>query len=623
MPYLTQTTLDDTLPAVILLTVVAGLLITALIAAYALATKDKAARVRSLVKEKTVHLSRANLDLEAESTQRRQAESLLRESEARYRALVETSPDGVIIHNLGKIIYANPAAARLIGSEEVPAMITRSVQDFVHSDYHAAVAERARLMASEGATLPPIEIKLRRDDGSLLDVEVNGAAIYMPDGKPAIQTSIRDITSRKLADQVVAEHARRLAQSQSLAHLGSWEWQVAENIVTWSDELYRIFGLQPQEFGATYEAYLDRIHPEDRTVVVAIIEDALTNHEPFNYEYRIIRPGGEIAIVQTQGEVVVDTGGKPERMAGACQDISERKRAEQEMAEISHALESAVEGIARLDLEGRYVFVNSAYAAMLKYEPSEMNGLLWQTSVHPEDQETMAIAYKEMLSLGRVEAEVRGIRRDASELHMRVVMVTRHDERGNIIGHHCFMQDISARKFAEDLVKHMALHDPLTTLANRRLLHDRFAIALAQARRSGEPIAVASLDIDRFKQINDELGHPIGDQVLRTVARRLSAAVREGDTVARLGGDEFLILLPGTVRSGATTIAARILRESTMRPAVDDGDLRVSFSIGIAMFPDDGDDADTLLKVADSAMYAAKKSGGSTYLFATEDLPVE
>jgi len=502
-------------------------------------------------------------------------------------------------------------------------LILRSVADFVHPDYHATVAERARQMLTQSLSLPPLEMKLLHDDGTQIDVEANGTPITLPDGTRAIQTTIRDITFRRQTEETLAQKARQLAQAQSLAHLGSWEWDIAANVVTWSDELYRVFGLHPQEFGATYEAYLERVHDDDLQLVKQVIENALADQQPFSYEYRIVRPDGKIRFAHSRGEVIVDEQGLPQRMVGTCQDITERKQAEQDLREISNALECAVEGIARLDASGRYVFVNAAYADMLGYDAGQMAGMTWQLFVHPDDRETMTFAYKEMVAQGRVEAEVRGLRRDGSEFHQRVVLVASHDDQGTFAGHYCFMQDISARKFAEDLVKHMALHDPLTALANRRLLHDRFAIALAQARRSGEPLAVASLDLDDFKNVNDTFGHATGDQVLRTVARRLASAVRDGDTVARIGGDEFLLLLPNTGRAGAATITARILREAAKRTALDGSDFHASFSVGIAMFPDDGDDADTLLNCSDEAMYRAKKLGGNKYQFATEDLAVE
>ena len=620
--FLTVISFESPLVGVAVVVVIAGLATTMFLAAYALAMNDRAARVRTLVKEKTADLTEANRRLELEMNQREQTEAQLRDSEARYRTLIETSPDGIIIHNGQRILYANTAVARMLGLPDTPEVIVRSVRDFVHPDSYTSMAERARQMKDHGPGLPPLELKLLRVDGSYVEVEANGNLVVLPDGSTAIQSVIRDITSRKQAEEALAQRARQLDQAQSIAHIGSWEWDVVANILVWSDELYRIFGLEPQQFGATYEAYLERIQDEDREAMEAVVERAATDLRPFAHEYRIVRPDGSVRFVESQGEVIGGDNGTPARMMGTCQDITERVHAEQEMREISHALESAVEGIARLDPDGRYVFVNSAYAAMLGNDPAEMTGTPWQPSVHPDDRETMDAAYREMLAVGRVEAEVRGIRKNGSGFQMRVVMVTRRDERGDLAGHHCFMQDISARKFAEDLVKHMAFHDPLTSLANRRLLHDRFTIALAQAARSGEPVAVVSVDIDGFKEVNDTLGHAAGDQLLRTVSRRLTSAVRDGDTVARIGGDEFLLLLPNADRAGAAAIAARVLKEASERTALPDGAFHSTLSLGVAMFPDDGDDTDTLLNYADAAMYIAKKAGGNRCQFVTEEEPV-
>jgi diguanylate cyclase (GGDEF)-like protein len=153
----------------------------------------------------------------------------------------------------------------------------------------------------------------------------------------------------------------------------------------------------------------------------------------------------------------------------------------------------------------------------------------------------------------------------------------------------------------------MAYHDSLTGLPNRRLLRDRFELALARARRKGEPLAVISVDLDKFKLINDTFGHLAGDQLLKTVAERLTAATRETDTVARIGGDEFLLVLPEADSTGAALIAGRVLDSMTAPVSFDGQRIRAAVSLGVSIYPEDGHAADTLIKAADSAMYAAKR----------------
>ncbi len=179
--------------------------------------------------------------------------------------------------------------------------------------------------------------------------------------------------------------------------------------------------------------------------------------------------------------------------------------------------------------------------------------------------------------------------------------------------------DVSARKQAEDRVRHQALHDALTGLPNRTLLHDRLEQALHASRRNGQPVALALLDLDRFKEVNDTLGHGAGDRLLQVVAARLEGTLRALDTVARLGGDEFAVVLPGTAGTGAGR-AAQALCDALAAPVRLDGHcLAIGASVGLALFPDHGADGRALLRCADVAMYAAKRAGGGCAIYAPGD----
>ncbi|HZW21015.1 GGDEF domain-containing protein [Noviherbaspirillum sp.] len=185
----------------------------------------------------------------------------------------------------------------------------------------------------------------------------------------------------------------------------------------------------------------------------------------------------------------------------------------------------------------------------------------------------------------------------------------------------CIVRDVTARRRAQEELKHQATHDPLTGLPNRALLTDRLMQAISYAQRYHRAIAVAFLDLDRFKHINDTLGHDAGDQLLKTVAARLSACVRDSDTVARLGGDEFVLVLYDQANEEITCQALRRVLGSISQPMEICGrELTISCSIGFAVYPQDGRDADTLIKNADTAMYRAKERGRDTFRFYDEDL---
>ena len=192
------------------------------------------------------------------------------------------------------------------------------------------------------------------------------------------------------------------------------------------------------------------------------------------------------------------------------------------------------------------------------------------------------------------------------ELEQRVRERTEELARAN----HKLKQEVDERLQAEERARHLSLHDALTGLPNRRLLQDRLAQSMAQARREGWQVAVMYLDLDRFKNINDTLGHAVGDDVLREMARRLTATLRDSDTVSRVGGDEFVIVLPhAQVETDIAPIAAKLMAQLSEPCKISDRELRVTPSIGVSVFPDDGDDPVKLLSYADAAMYHAKASG--------------
>jgi diguanylate cyclase (GGDEF)-like protein len=197
------------------------------------------------------------------------------------------------------------------------------------------------------------------------------------------------------------------------------------------------------------------------------------------------------------------------------------------------------------------------------------------------------------------------------------------DERGQVVNFIKIFSDISERKEREERVRHLAHHDFLTDLPNRVLLSDRIARAISAAQRNGTQVAVLFLDLDRFKNVNDSLGHSIGDKLLQEVARRLRACIRASDTVSRLGGDEFVLLVPDVSDPASVAVLAQKVLDAVSRPySIEGHELISSPSIGLAVFPADGEDVETLLRNADAAMYHAKESGRNNYQFFTPDMNI-
>ena len=285
------------------------------------------------VVERTRELAVANEKLRTEIAERNQIEEALRESESRLRLALDAARMGCFDWDMvsGKIIWSS-VHANLFGLD--PNSFRGTYQEFderVHpEDREALNAMVAR--ARDERTFYSHEYRIIWPDGTVHWVAGQGQFFYDPTGKPVRMSGlVLDITERKWAEENLRKSEAQLAEAQQLAQLGSWSRELATNVVTWSDEIFRIFGMEPQKVGTTYQAFLEQVHPDDRTTVRAVIEDAFKYYRPFSCEYRITRLDGAVRIIHERGSVVADDAGKPIRVFGTAQDITERKHAEEEL----------------------------------------------------------------------------------------------------------------------------------------------------------------------------------------------------------------------------------------------------------------------------------------------------
>ncbi len=299
------------------------------------------------------------------------------------------------------------------------------------------------------------------------------------------------------------------------------------------------------------------------------------------------------------------------------------RRAEEKYQTI---FENAVVGIVQITPDGRPLSINRALAQMYGYDSAEQ--LLAEVSNMARqfvDPNRMGELTSELDRNGIVRgAEVEIYRRDGTKKWLLVSLRAVRDANGNLSFHEGTVEDISDRKVAEERIQYLAYYDALTGLPNRTLLQDRLSHALSRARRQKDKVALLFLDVDRFKFVNDSLGHSIGDLLLQAVADRLKKWARGQDTVARQGGDEFLIVMTDVKDIPAAAIAAeRLMDAMTAEFVVQGHSLSVSCSVGISIFPEHGADGETLIKNADAAMYSAKDYGRDNFRFFTEDMNVQ
>ena len=292
-------------------------------------------------------------------------------------------------------------------------------------------------------------------------------------------------------------------------------------------------------------------------------------------------------------------------------------------------LDSIGDAVISTDLSGRVTYVNAAAERMTGWRLEEAAGQPFEKVFRIVDGDTrqsrpnpmdLAVRLNETVGLT---ANCVLIRRDGVECPIEDSAAPIHDRRGQVTGAVLVFRDVSAARAVSLQLSHLAAHDLLTDLPNRTLLNDRLSQAIASARRQRHRLAVLFLDLDRFKQINDTLGHEIGDGLLQSVARRLVESVRRSDTVSRQGGDEFVLLLSRVDEAeDAAASVQKVIKALAVPLDVDGHRLHVTASIGLSMYPDDGQDADTLIRNADLAMYRAKERGRNVYQFYTPDMNI-
>jgi diguanylate cyclase (GGDEF)-like protein/PAS domain S-box-containing protein len=473
-------------------------------------------------------------------------------------------------------------------------------------------SRRAALVAT-GALAPGLLMVhgLREGEGDVIAIAVAAALIVVP-VLAGVGRLMVDVRVLRVAEARIRASETALKEAQQLAQLGSWSWDLTSGEVTWSQELYRIFGLAPEEQKASLDMFQRLLHPDDRHRVLELVERARTAGTGFACEHRVVRPDGTVRVLQARGEVHADGAGRPATMVGTAQDVTDRVRAQQAAQRLAAIVQSSSDAIYSVAADATVTSWNAAAERLFGRPAAEMLGHPI-ASVWPPEQLAVNRSMFERALAGEVITDVETVRlrRDGTRVAVTVSWSPIKDDAGAITGVSVIARDITQRQQLEEQLVRQALHDPLTGLANRALFADRLEHALARGRRPGATVAILVIDLDGFKDINDSLGHDAGDDLLTIAGMRLQGHARPDDTVARLGGDEFGVLLEDIAAAEAVRSAEALLEGLATPIVLRDRDLTPTASIGIAIAV--GEDAETLLRNADTAMYAAKSQGKGRY----------
>ncbi|HJW24884.1 MAG TPA: EAL domain-containing protein [Rhodocyclaceae bacterium] len=421
----------------------------------------------------------------------------------------------------------------------------------------------------------------------------------------------RNSAVRALAEQ--EEKFRALVESSS-----DWIWEVDQEWrFTYSSPGVReLLGYEPGE--VLGKALYDLLPAAEAQALRARLQERPAWGAPFSrLEKTVCRRDGGEAVLESSGVAILDAEGNFRGCRGISRDITERKAREAELGLAASVFSNTLEGVLVTDSRATILSVNPAFTAITGYSAEEAVGkkpsLLRSDHHGPEFYREM---WANLTRDGHWSGEIWN-RRKGGEAYLEWLNISAvpapDGQPARYVG---VFSDITELRRKDEDIRHLAFHDPLTNLPNRALLLDRLEHGITVARREGTRLAVMFVDLDRFKAINDSLGHDVGDGLLQEVAERLKACVRQSDTVARMGGDEFVILLePAGELESYASLAGKII-EALSRPATVHGNaIQVGASVGIACFPDDGATSVDLMKHADAAMYAAKTAGRNTYRF--------
>jgi diguanylate cyclase (GGDEF)-like protein/PAS domain S-box-containing protein len=589
----------------------------------------------------------------------------------KHESIIRSSSDAIVGKTTAGIIDSwNPGATQIFGYTAAEAIGQFARILFAPGRLDEELEILARIAAGE--TVQSFDAVRMRKDGTHVHMSITVSPIHDGQGTIVGASMIaRDISERKrMEDELRASEERFRAMTNAIPQL-AWSARADGTVYWYNQRWFDYTGTTPE---LMRDVGLAPIHdPKMLPLVLVQWKKAIAAGELFEMEFPLRGADGVFRQFLTRAVPVKNTDGKVVQWAGTNTDVDELKRAaaaltanqallaqsneelkkvaaenvvidealketasekllisealydEKERAQVT--LNSIGDAVISTEINGNLSYLNEAAERLTQWTSAAALGRRLEEVFHIVDAHSrevlpnvMSLAVEQNIIV-KLPPWCILIRPDGSELPIEDSCAPIHARDGKVTGAVMVFQDVSEARVLSQKLIHQAGHDSLTDLPNRTLLSDRLALGVAASHRHHTSLAVCFLDIDRFKHINDSLGHSIGDRLLQAIATRLKSCVRESDTVSRQGGDEFVVMLVDINNARDAAICAEKMLQALRLPYfIDSHELHVSGSIGIALCPQDGVQADALLRNADSAMYESKNQGRDNYQFYRKDL---
>lgn len=539
-----------------------------------------------------------------------------RSLEDMYRSIVESMSDSIyIVDRDCRYLFINSHHLLRIDLP-VEQIVGRPYSDFHAPESNREFVEKVEEVFATGKSCQH-EYKSMRDNHHFLRT-FSPLKGEKPDGKMvAVVVGSKDITRQKLADDAirVSEERYRTFFKTSrdcifiTSKVGQW--------IDFNDSAVKLFGYDSAEdLQQINIADLYR-KKQDRKRLTEMVESKGFTQD---YPVDLRKKDGTIINTLITAAPIKDKNGSLIGYQGTIKDITERKQAEEALRaseeKYKSIIENIQEGYLEIDSDWKTLFSNQAWLDMIGYSRIEFERINLRHLMDEETAVQISRMFEDVYETGKPSkgVELRVRRKDDVIINVEITISLVRDSKGKRAGLRNLIRDVTEQRKAEETIRRLAYHDPLTGLPNRLLISDRLNMAIARAKRQRQYLAVLMLDLDNFKGVNDTLGHHMGDCLLQEVGERLTGFLRKVDTIARVGGDEFLILLPEIKNIEDSTMIARKIVDAFQSPfIIANHEIHITTSVGIAIYPDSSEDVDALVKHADIAMYKAKDSGRNNF----------